>query len=431
MIINVSISNIGGIKNRLNLNFIASKKDKKNMDSICILPDNIWVNRLIGIIAGNAHGKTTILDSIASIGSFMQLPLRKKNIPTINDVELNEYKEEYKEKIFKHMVEEFTSLDLLKPNKLNKDLSSEIEIEMYISTKEEETTGYYKYCLEYDKEYKIKGIIKEALYYKSKYIKKYIPLFEIQNSFESEIGYKIAYEQNIINELISNNVNIEEFNKKIKYYKTFLNHYNEESNIICADNYIFPEFYIVDMIKNYDNNKLLQFMRLADSNIIDLYIEEEPLGKKKVKFKYDKFELNYNEISTATQKLLSMAYGILETNKNNGVFLIDELDNSLNYEISKFLISIFSKKNNSMSQIIFTTNNPEFLNSLRRDQIYLILKNKYDLNAINFYNFIDPISNKRVRKDFSFIKAYKKNIIENFPDEELKKNILENFVNTQ
>ena len=53
---------------------------------------------MIGIIAGNAHGKSTILDAIASIGSFIELPLRKKNIPSLNDIEMKEYKEEIKNK---------------------------------------------------------------------------------------------------------------------------------------------------------------------------------------------------------------------------------------------------------------------------------------------------------------------------------------------
>ena len=131
-------------------------------------------------------------------------------------------------------------------------------------------------------------------------------------------------------------------------------------------------------------------------------------------FKYDDFNLNYTKISTATQKLVAMAYSILDSNKYNGVLLIDEFDNSLNLEISKFLIELFAKKENSMAQIIFTTNNPEILENLRRDQIFLILKEKYELNAINFYNFIDPATKRRVRKDFSFIKAYKKNVIDNF-----------------
>ena len=184
------------------------------------------------------------------------------------------------------------------------------------------------------------------------------------------------------------------------------------------------------MIEKCKNIKqLIQFVKLADDNIQNISIEKNSDGTDKLIFNYNEFSLGYNEISTATQKLVAMAYSILESSEKNSVFLIDEFDNSLNLEISKFLIDVFAQKENSMSQIIFTTNNPDILDNLRRDQIYLILKDKYKINAINFYNFIDPITKKRVRKDFSFIKAYKKNVIENFPSNKLKNEITNNFIN--
>lgn len=430
MILRIKLSNIAGIKDEMDLNFIATKTDKKNINSVYITEDNIWINRLIGIIAGNAHGKSTILDAIASIGSFIELPLRKKNIPSLNDIEMKEYKEEYKEKVFKQMITDYTNIDLPAGNKLNNNKNSLIEIEMYIKNDDNLTSGYYLYSLEYDKSYKTDGIKKEKLAYKNKYRNKYLNIFEITNSFESEIGYKIAYEKNYISELQANNIDVTEFEKKIKYYKAFVKHYNKDSSIIFADNYVFPEFYIVDMIEKCNVLKeLTQFVKLADDNIEEIFIDKNSDGKKKLMFKYNQFNLEYNEVSTATQKLVAMAYSILESNKNNSVFLIDEFDNSLNLEISKFLIDIFASKSKSMSQIIFTTNNPDILDNLRRDQIYLLLKRKYNINAINFYNFTDPITKKRVRKDFSFVKAYKKNVIENFPSSELKEIITNSFMN--
>lgn len=430
MILRIKLSNIAGIKDEMDLNFIATKTDKKNINSVYITEDNIWINRLIGIIAGNAHGKSTILDAIASIGSFIELPFKKKNIPSLNDIEMKEYKEEYKEKVFKQMITDYTNIDLPAGNKLNNNKNSLIEIEMYIKNDDNLTSGYYLYSLEYNKSYKTDGIKKEKLAYKSKYKKKYLNIFEITNSFESEIGYKIAYEKNYISELQANNIDVAEFEKKIKYYKAFVKHYNKDSSIIFADNYVFPEFYIVDMIEKCNVLKeLTQFVKLADDNIEEIFIDKNSDGKKKLMFKYNQFNLEYNEVSTATQKLVAMAYSILESNKNNSVFLIDEFDNSLNLEISKFLIDIFASKSKSMSQIIFTTNNPDILDNLRRDQIYLLLKRKYNINAINFYNFTDPITKKRVRKDFSFVKAYKKNVIENFPSNELKEIITNSFMN--
>lgn len=429
MILKLRLCNVAGIKNEMELNFLASKNDKKNMNSVYINKDNLWINRMIGIIAGNAHGKTTILDALASVGSFIELPLKKKNFPSLNDFEMKEYKDEYKEIIFQQMVNEFTSLELPDSNRLNNNENTKIEIEMYIETLDDDTDGYYKYMLEYNEKYRVDGIKSESLYYKHKYNKTYNKIFEIKDSFESEIGYKIAYEKNYINELISNNINAADFEKKIKYYKTFRKHYNKDSSIICANNYVFPEFYLIDKLDNYeDMQSLLQFVKLADDNIKEIFIMKNEKNDPKLMFKYDGFNLHYSKISTATQKLVAMAYSILNSNKNNSFLLIDEFDNSLNLEISKFLIELFSKKERSWSQLIFTTNNPEILDSLRRDQIFLILKEGYNLSAINFYNFIDPVTNRRVRKDFSFIKAYKKNVIKNFPSEKLKKQINFNFL---
>ena len=85
MILKVKLCNVAGIKNEMELSFLASKNDKKNMSSVYINKDNLWINRIVGIIAGNAHGKTTILDALASVGSFIELPLKKKNMPSLND----------------------------------------------------------------------------------------------------------------------------------------------------------------------------------------------------------------------------------------------------------------------------------------------------------------------------------------------------------
>lgn len=430
MITKIKLNNLGGIKEQMNLDFFASKTDKKNINSIYITEDDVWINRIVGIIAGNAHGKTTILDAIASIGSFIELPLRKKNIPTLSEFEMDEYKDEYKEKVFQKMISNITNLELLSANKMSEDKPSSIEIEMYIKTREELTTGYYKYFLEYDKNYKKDGIKKEAMYFKSKYNKKYNIIFEINDSFESEIGYKIAYEKNIINELKSNNINTNDFEKKLKYYKAFIKHYDKDSSIIFADNYVFPEFFVINMIKKCNNKeKLLNFVRLADDNIKDIVIKEDFEKNEKLIFEYDEFSLSYENISTATQKLVAMAYSIIESNEKDSIFLIDEFDNSLNLEISKFLINVFSIQKDSMAQIIFTTNNPEILDNLRRDQIYLLLKKKYKIEAVNFYNFIDTVTGRRVRNDYSFIKAYKKNVIDNFPNYELKQQILSEYIN--
>ena len=151
---------------------------------------------------------------------------------------------------------------------------------------------------------------------------------------------------------------------------------------------------------------------------------------EKLFFIYNSFKLRYNSISTATKKLCGIATNFYKATKKGGVFLIDELDNSLNKNISDFIIKLYSTKiKNSTSQIIFTTNNADVLSGLRRDQIFIIEKNNQINSVVKYLNFIDKKTNKRSRKDWSFTKAYNDNIIKNFPTKQCIKEMTEYIKN--
>ena len=121
---------------------------------------------------------------------------------------------------------------------------------------------------------------------------------------------------------------------------------------------------------------------------------------------------------------------IYKANKKGGVFLIDELDNSLNRNISDFIIKLYSTKiKESTSQIIFTTNNADILSGLRRDQIFIIEKNNHINSVVKYLNFVDRKTNKKSRKDWSFTKAYNDNVINNFPTKQSIKELTEYIKN--
>ena len=94
--------------------------------------------------------------------------------------------------------------------------------------------------------------------------------------------------------------------------------------------------------------------------------------------------------------------------------------------ISDFIIKMYSTtiKNNT-SQIIFTTNTSDILSGLRRDQIFIIQKGNNSNSIIKYLNFIDPSTNKKSRKDWSFVKAYNENVIKNFPNEKDVNNLID------
>ena len=282
--------------------------------------------------------------------------------------------------------------------------------------------------MKYDNNYIKNGVKEESLKFKKKYNSKITKeILKIENNTVSEIGHKIAYKSNYLNDLTGKSK--DNLLEKINYYETFYNRYIKESSTLGAENYIFPEEYIIDEID--ENKDLIKcFINLADDEIKDLEIDKTDIENEKLFFIYNSFKLRYNSISTATKKLCGIATNFYKATKKGGVFLIDELDNSLNKNISDFIIKLYSTKiKNSTSQIIFTTNNADFLSGLRRDQIFIIEKNNQINSVVKYLNFIDKKTNKRSRKDWSFTKAYNDNIIKNFPTKQSIKEMTEYIKN--
>lgn len=418
MIVKLELENIGPYTNKITLDFRVNKRDKDLQDTIYTLPDGEIVSKVVGIIAGNAYGKTTILRALNSVGSFINNPIINK--------EVNNYVDKIKEEEIRSYLKEWGTLSLISTNKSSDKLGT-INVEMYIDSNDE-YSGYYIYTLKYDNNYIKNGVKEESLKFKKKYNSKITKeILKIENNTVSEIGHKIAYKSNYLNDLTGKSK--DNLLEKINYYETFYNRYIKESSTLGAENYIFPEEYIIDEID--ENKDLIKcFINLADDEIKDLEIDKTDIENEKLFFIYNSFKLRYNSISTATKKLCGIATNFYKATKKGGVFLIDELDNSLNKNISDFIIKLYSTKiKNSTSQIIFTTNNADVLSGLRRDQIFIIEKNNQINSVVKYLNFIDKKTNKRSRKDWSFTKAYNDNIIKNFPPKQSIKEMTEYIKN--
>lgn len=418
MIVKLELENIGPYTNKITLDFRVNKRDKDLQDTIYTLPDGEIVSKVVGIIAGNAYGKTTILRALNSVGSFINNPIINK--------EVNNYVDKIKEEEIRSYLKEWGTLSLISTNKSSDKLGT-INVEMYIDSNDE-YSGYYIYTLKYDNNYIKNGVKEESLKFKKKYNSKITKeILKIENNTVSEIGHKIAYKSNYLNDLTGKSK--DNLLEKINYYETFYNRYIKESSTLGAENYIFPEEYIIDEID--ENKDLIKcFINLADDEIKDLEIDKTDIENEKLFFIYNSFKLRYNSISTATKKLCGIATNFYKATKKGGVFLIDELDNSLNKNISDFIIKMYSTKiKNSTSQIIFTTNNADVLSGLRRDQIFIIEKNNQINSVVKYLNFIDKKTNKRSRKDWSFTKAYNDNIIKNFPTKQCIKEMTEYIKN--
>ena len=94
------------------------------------------------------------------------------------------------------------------------------------------------------------------------------------------------------------------------------------------------------------------------------------------------FNLELEDESDGTRKLMSMAPAIESVLNRGGVLLVDELERELHPVLVNFIITKFQsrKSNPNGAQIIFTTHNTELMNLefMRKDQIYFADKRRAD-----------------------------------------------------
>lgn len=118
-------------------------------------------------------------------------------------------------------------------------------------------------------------------------------------------------------------------------------------------------------------------------------------------------ELPLSDESVGTQKLFVIVLAMIfsQIHHNGKTILIDELDDSLHYELSNGLVKIFNSAEND-NQYIISTHNFNLLDAgVRVDQIYFVEKNfmgQSDLKSA--FDFTDSRGN--ARRDAGFAKKY-------------------------
>jgi AAA15 family ATPase/GTPase len=171
----------------------------------------------------------------------------------------------------------------------------------------------------------------------------------------------------------------------------------------------------VEFLFNNHKDLLLQALKIADSDIVDVKIKKEKRTGKNVSFdlttnqasivdmehehlKITTFHRSApntpfdfeTEESDGTKKLFFAMLTIIDIIKNNKVLLVDEIGESLHTSIVEYILALFNESKNA--QLIFTTHNTKLLdlNKLRKDQIYFTDKNSWGATELySLYDFND------------------------------------------
>lgn len=109
------------------------------------------------------------------------------------------------------------------------------------------------------------------------------------------------------------------------------------------------------------------------------------------------FDMEIHE-SDGTQRIFALAWPLLDVLNSGMVLVIDELEARLHEKLIKRIIQLFNSRfpNRKNAQLIFATHNLSILSSefFRRDQIYLVEKDKYGASDLFSLSDIKGVTNK-------------------------------------
>lgn len=397
MIIKASIKNFMGVEDEISINCLANNKIKRKNKPYVSTDDGVNVLKNIGIIGSNGSGKTSILNAIATIQTFINFPFRKSKNNNKNFIE--QIKNLPKE-MLEQILDDFNNLNLPTANINHEFEDTCISLELYIPNNESNIGGYYNYSLLYDYNYKTNGIKEEKLTYRKKYnSKKSTVIFCVNNIIESELGTTLLYK--------NNNMNVE--NENIKYYVSVGEEITKKMDFVFFGD-------AINLNSFYNSHKLIfdKLCNLADDKIVKTSIEKEDNKDIIVFLNKNNKKLYFEQLSVGTQKIIVLGCKIINSIENNRTVFVDEIEISLHPSLANFLVLIIQKlKKQSFNQLFFTTHSINLAMLLDNDQLYYI-DNKND--NYNFLNICDAIKQNIITKDKTLQKALTDNLLINNPD---------------
>ena len=167
--------------------------------------------------------------------------------------------------------------------------------------------------------------------------------------------------------------------------------------------------------------KVEQYLSSIDVGIKRLDIQTETItnertGKKKktkvIRTVHDVYDDTGNVVgeqtfdlpqeSSGTLRFFAFIQNVIEMTSLGGVFIVDELSARLHPLLTKMIVDIFSSKENTKAQLIFTTHDISLLNKdqFRRDEVVFVDKNNRGESKLY------ALSDLKVREDASFSKDY-------------------------
>ena len=195
---------------------------------------------------------------------------------------------------------------------------------------------------------------------------------------------------------------------------------------------------VVDFIKNADLN--LDDFKYINDDELDILVEtidgkpaENALNIDESIIEPFKLVSVYNGVSipsiffdsTGTKKIASLASYIIEALKEGKILVIDELDSSLHFSLTKSIVALFNNILNENSQLIFTAHDISLMDCnklMRKEQLWFMHKDK---DQSYLYSLSEFKAKDGVRDTSDIIEKYKKGLFGAVPEPSLINSLIE------
>ena len=398
MIIEIRAKNCFAFKDEIAFSMKADMRNKKFVTNVH-KENNFNVLKTVGIYGPNNTGKTCLIKCIRTIKEVF---LNKKN--------------------------------RLMPNIFAENNICELGVTFLASKKK------YSYDFKYDAEKEEYNNEKEVCWLKKDIIS------EIYECIDEDV-------QNMISVVSKNNllcyvIDTSKF-EHLSKMKQILVGFAKKIDIINMNN--IPMQHTIELMKNKNQSqeKVVEFIKNADLymdnfEFVDMdkiqleATEDEEKPEEKVLdipeniMDHIRLVSTYRGVhvpsmlfdSTGTKKIAAIASYVIEALEQGRILIVDELDGSIHFKLTRAIVSMFNNELNTNAQMIFTVHDINLMDCkriFRKEQIWFVHK---DEEGVYVYSLADFTAKQGVRDTTDVMEKYRKGALGALPDPELMNSLL-------
>ena len=128
--------------------------------------------------------------------------------------------------------------------------------------------------------------------------------------------------------------------------------------------------------------------------------------------------------STGTKKIAAIASYVIEALEQGRILVVDELDSSIHFKLTRAIVAMFNNELNTSAQMIFTVHDINLMDCkriFRKEQIWFVHKDK---EGVYVYSLADFTAQQGVRDTTDVMEKYRKGALGALPDPELINSLL-------